>query len=192
MIAATRSADENRDGGSLCRDRLRLSLPAIRMRSRKPYRRAGAGLFREALAGSCHNIEDVAGHTTSTGDWFSKARPSSHPQALGSQAMPIGKPKLMCDLEAGEIVYSGARFSYALAPTSLELVTRGPVAARANDLDEFFKAVGTWGGSTAPRLSLSQRAVSRLVGKALERCKGATQPILTDHVGKRPEAKCLA
>jgi hypothetical protein len=82
-------------------------------------------------------------HTTSTGDWFSsKARPSPHPQALGSQAMPIGKPKLMCDLVAGEIVYSGAKvFSYAYGPDITEpLATRGPVAARADDLDEFFKA----------------------------------------------------
>jgi hypothetical protein len=82
-------------------------------------------------------------HTTSTGDWFScKGRPSLHKQETGTQAMPIGKSQLMCDVPQGSIVYSGNKvFSFAYGPDVTEpLPARGPVVARANDLDAFYKA----------------------------------------------------
>lgn len=82
-------------------------------------------------------------HTTSTGDWFgARARSALHPQATGTQAMPVGKVKLMCDVEPGSIVYSGTRiFSFAYGPDVTEpLPARGPVVARANDMNTFYQA----------------------------------------------------
>lgn len=82
-------------------------------------------------------------HTTSTGDWFgARSRPALHPQASGTQAVPMGKVKLMCDVEQGSIVYAGSKiFSFAYGPDVTEpLPARGPVVARANDLDTFYRA----------------------------------------------------
>ncbi len=82
-------------------------------------------------------------HTTSTGDWFgAKGRPPVHRQSFGTQAAPLGKPKLMCDVEQGSIVFSGPRIlSFAYGPDVSEpLRARGPVVARATNLDQFFKA----------------------------------------------------
>jgi hypothetical protein len=82
-------------------------------------------------------------HTTSTGDWFScKGRPPLHRQDAGSQAMPIGKVKLMCDIEQGSIVYFGAKaFAFAYGPDVSEpLPARGPVVARATNLDQLYQA----------------------------------------------------
>jgi hypothetical protein len=82
-------------------------------------------------------------HTTSTGDWFgAKGRPPLHRQSFGTQAAPLGTPKLMCDVEPGSIVYSGPRIlSFAYGPDVSEpLRARGPVVARATDLKDFYQA----------------------------------------------------
>jgi hypothetical protein len=82
-------------------------------------------------------------HTTSTGDWFgAKGRPPLHRQAFGTQAAPLGKPKLMCDVEQGAIVFSGPRIlSFMYGPDVSEpLRARGPTVARATNLDDFYKA----------------------------------------------------
>lgn len=82
-------------------------------------------------------------HTTSTGDWFgAKSRPSLHKQTFGTQASPLGKPKLMCDVAQGSIVFSGPGIlSFCYGPDVSEpLRARGPVVATADNLDEFFKA----------------------------------------------------
>ena len=87
-------------------------------------------------------------HTTSSGDWFSsKARPPLHPSESGTQAMPIGRRKLMCDVDVGSILYPGSgTFSYCYGPDVTEpLPARGPVVARAVDPDEFYRAgLHTW------------------------------------------------
>jgi hypothetical protein len=82
-------------------------------------------------------------HTTSTGDWFgAKGRPPLHRQSFGTQAAPLGSPKLMCDVEQGSIVYSGPKIlSFAYGPDVSEpLRARGPVVARATNLDDFYTA----------------------------------------------------
>jgi hypothetical protein len=82
-------------------------------------------------------------HTTSTGDWFgAKGRPPRERQIVGSQASPLGRSRLMCDIEQGAIVYSGPRIlSFAYGPDVSEpLRARGTVVARADNLDEFYRA----------------------------------------------------
>jgi hypothetical protein len=82
-------------------------------------------------------------HTTSTGDWFgAKGRPPLHRQSFGTQAAPLGSPKLMCDVEQGSIVYAGPKIlSFAYGPDVSEpLRARGPVVARATSLDDFYQA----------------------------------------------------
>lgn len=82
-------------------------------------------------------------HTTSTGEWYgAKGRPPLHKQSFGTQASPLGKPKLMCDIEAGSIIFSGPKilsFAYGRDVTE-PLRARGPVVARATNLDDFYQA----------------------------------------------------
>jgi hypothetical protein len=82
-------------------------------------------------------------HTTSTGDWFSaKGRQPATKQVAGTQAVPIGKPKLMCDIEQGSIVLYGTKaLGFCYGPDVTEpLVARGPVIARVTNIQDFYEA----------------------------------------------------
>lgn len=81
-------------------------------------------------------------HTTSSGDWFgAKGRPAPHPRATGTQAKPVGRARLMCDVEVGSIIYSGGVLTFAYGRDVTEpLPCFGPVVARATDLDAFYDA----------------------------------------------------
>jgi len=81
-------------------------------------------------------------HTTSSGDWFgAKGRPSAEPRATGTQAKPVGRAKLMCEAEAGSIIYSGGVLTFAYGDDVTEpLPCFGPVVARANDPEAFYRA----------------------------------------------------
>jgi hypothetical protein len=82
-------------------------------------------------------------HTSSTGDWFSaKARPDAKRQSAGTQAKPLGKPRLLSDIPGGSIIYSGTRvFGFAYGPDISEpLPAKGPVVASADDIDAFYRA----------------------------------------------------
>jgi len=87
----------------------------------------------------------VTDHTMSTGDYLiARGRPPRHPVHLGSQAAPLGKTKLLCRLQAGDVLYPGGNdlhFSYG--PDNTEpLMARGPVVARVQkaDLGKFYDA----------------------------------------------------
>jgi hypothetical protein len=80
--------------------------------------------------------------TVSTGDWFlARARPSAKAQALGTQADPLGGAEMMCDIAPGAVVYSGhQQFGMGYGPDVTEpLLTHGPVVARADDPDAFYR-----------------------------------------------------
>lgn len=82
-------------------------------------------------------------HTTSSGDWFGcRGRPAPNRQLTGSQAVPIGAPKLMCNVEPGSIIYAGPKIlSFAYGPDVSEpLRARGPVVARVTNLADVFGA----------------------------------------------------
>lgn len=82
-------------------------------------------------------------HTTSSGDFFSaKGRPPAHPTRAGTQASPLGRARLMCDVEPGSVVYSGSKtLSFAYGPEVTEpLPCKGPVVARAVDGDAMWRA----------------------------------------------------
>jgi hypothetical protein len=82
-------------------------------------------------------------HTASTGDWYtSRGRPDPHPHAVGTQAVPLGRPVIMSSLIQGSIVYVGHRsLGFAYGPDITEpLPTTGPVIAAATDLDAFYRA----------------------------------------------------
>src|ERR1035437_8308103 len=84
-------------------------------------------LLRQPMQMICH-------HTLSTGDFFHGCgRPPKHPMAIGSQASPLGKKRLLLSqLELGSVVYSGGHeIAIAYGPDLTEpLVARGPVVAR--------------------------------------------------------------
>ena len=80
--------------------------------------------------------------TVSTGDWvLGRARPSKQAKALGTQAVPLGHPVMMCDAGAGVVVYNGyQQLGFGYGPDVTEpLMTHGPIVARADDLDAFFR-----------------------------------------------------
>ena len=80
--------------------------------------------------------------TVSTGDWFiARARPSSKAMPLGTQADPLGNAQMMCDIEPGAVVYNGHQsLGMGYGPDVTEpLLTHGPVVARADDLDAFYR-----------------------------------------------------
>ena len=88
----------------------------------------------------------VCHHTLSTGDYFHGCgRPPTHPMAVGSQATPLGKRRLLLsELKPGCVVYSGAHdvaIAYGSDMTE-PLVARGPVVARVpkNFLGELYEA----------------------------------------------------
>ena len=96
-------------------------------------------LLRQPMKMICH-------HTLSTGDFFHGCgRPPKHPMAIGSQASPLGKKRLLLSqLKPGSIVYSGGHdIAIAYGSDLTEpLVARGPVVARvSNDfLGELYEA----------------------------------------------------
>lgn len=84
-------------------------------------------------------------HTASTGDYFiAKGRGPREPEAVGSQAKPIGRTPLLCNLEPGSICYAGAEeMSFAYGSDITEpLPDKGPVTARIeeDDLASFYEA----------------------------------------------------
>ncbi len=82
-------------------------------------------------------------HTVSTGDWFSgRGRPALHVQPNGTQANPLGRAHMMCELNPGSIVYQGHRsLGFGYGPDVTEpLPTQGPVVAKADDLETFYQA----------------------------------------------------
>lgn len=82
-------------------------------------------------------------HTASTGDWvLARARPDRHARRLGTQADPLGHAQMMCDIEPGAIVYSGHRqLGFGYGPDVTEpLPTHGPVVARVDDPEAFYRA----------------------------------------------------
>ena len=77
-------------------------------------------------------------HTASTGDYFiGKGRGPREPEPVGSQAKPIGKTPLLCDLAPGSLCYAGAEeMSFAYGPDITEpLPDKGPVTARVAEAD---------------------------------------------------------
>ena len=71
-------------------------------------------------------------HTTSTGEYFiGKGRGPREPERVGSQAKPVGKTLLLCQLRPGSICYAGAEeMSFAYGPSITEpLPEKGPVTA---------------------------------------------------------------
>ena len=82
-------------------------------------------------------------HTVSTGDWFSgRGRPALHAQPTGTQANPLGRAHMMCEVSPGSIVYQGHRsLGFGYGPDVTEpLPTQGPIVARADNLDAFYRA----------------------------------------------------
>lgn len=81
-------------------------------------------------------------HPMMTGDWFAcKARPLAHKSPpLQSRTPKI--TRLMCDIEAGSIMYAADRMlRFAYGPSITEpLEGHRPVVARAVDLDTCFAA----------------------------------------------------
>jgi hypothetical protein len=126
-----------------------------------PFRKTGipAILLIKEEPEMCQTVWDLLGqpmkmichHTLSTGDYFHGCgRPPKHPIAIGSQAAPLGKKRLLLSqLKLGSIVYSGGHdIAIAYGPDLTEpLVARGPVVARvSNDfLGELYEAGrGVW------------------------------------------------
>jgi hypothetical protein len=98
-----------------------------------------------------HPMNMICHHTLSTGDYFHGCgRPPKHPIAIGSQATPLGKRRLLLSqLKPGSIVYSGGHdIAIAYGPDMTEpLVARGPVVARVSEefLGELYEAGrGIW------------------------------------------------
>jgi hypothetical protein len=82
-------------------------------------------------------------HTISTGDWFSgRGRPAPNVQRSGTQANPLGRAHMMCELKPGSIVYQGHRsVGFGYGPDITEpLPTQGPLVATADDLEAFYRA----------------------------------------------------
>lgn len=81
-------------------------------------------------------------HTTSSGDWFgAKGRPEPEPRATGTQAKPVGRAQLMCDVPQGSLIYSGGVLTFAYGPDVTEpLPCFGPVVGMATDLDTYYRA----------------------------------------------------
>ena len=82
-------------------------------------------------------------HTASTGEWFlGRGRPSKKAMALGTQAAPLGHADMMCDIEPGAIVYNGHhQLGFGYGPDVTEpLPTHGPVVARVDDRDAYYRA----------------------------------------------------
>jgi hypothetical protein len=82
-------------------------------------------------------------HTASTGDWFiGRGRPSAKAMALGTQADPLGKAEMMCDIAPGAVVYNGHRqLGFGYGPDVTEpLPTHGPVVARVDDTGAYYRA----------------------------------------------------
>ena len=80
--------------------------------------------------------------TVSTGDWFiARARPAAKAMPLGTQADPLGEAQMMCDIAPGAVVYNGHQsLGMGYGPDVSEpLLTQGPVVARADDLDAFYR-----------------------------------------------------
>lgn len=84
-------------------------------------------------------------HTTSTGDYFiGKGRGPLEPERVGSQAKPVGKTILLCQLKPGSICYAGAEemsFAYG-RDISEPLPDKGPVTAMvdAASMKDFYDA----------------------------------------------------
>src|SRR5665647_2735997 len=112
-----------------------------------PFRKTGipATLLIEEEPEMCKTVWDLLGqpmkmichHTLSTGDYFHGCgRPPTHPVAIGSQATPLGKRRLLLSqLKPGSIVYSGVHdiaIAYGTDMTE-PLVARGPVVARVSE-----------------------------------------------------------
>jgi hypothetical protein len=121
-----------------------------------PFRKTGipATLLFQEEPKMCQTVWDLLGqpmnmichHTLSTGDFFHGCgRPPKHPIAIGSQATPLGKRRLLLSqLKPGSIVYSGGHdIAIAYGPDITEpLVARGPVVARVSEvlLGELYEA----------------------------------------------------
>ena len=101
-----------------------------------------AGEYADRLWDELNNPVDMwTVQTVSTGDWFTGiGRLDPDPQATGTQAAPLGRSLLMCDVEQGSIEYGGHRnLGFAYGPDITEpLPTHGPVVARADDLSAFY------------------------------------------------------
>jgi hypothetical protein len=121
-----------------------------------PFKKTGisATLLIEEEPEMCQTVWDLLGqpmkmichHTLSTGDYFHGCgRPPKRPVAIGSQATPLGKRRLLLSqLKPGSIVYSGGHdIAIAYGPDMTEpLVARGPVVARVSEdlLGELYEA----------------------------------------------------
>jgi hypothetical protein len=111
-----------------------------------PFRKTGipAPLLIQEEPEMCQTLWDLLGqpvkmichHTLSTGDYFHGCgRPPKHPVAIGSQATPLGKKRLLLSqLKPGSLVYNGGHdIAIAYGPDLTEpLVARGPVVARVS------------------------------------------------------------
>jgi hypothetical protein len=121
-----------------------------------PFRKTGipATLLIKEEPEMCQTLWDLLGqpmkmichHTLSTGDFFHGCgRPPKHPIAIGSQATPLGKKRLLLSqLKPGSIVYMGGHdiaIAYGADMTE-PLVARGPVVARVPKafLEELYEA----------------------------------------------------
>jgi len=126
-----------------------------------PLRKTGisATLLIQEEPEMCQTLWDLLGqpmkmichHTLSTGEYFHGCgRPPKHPVAIGSQATPLGKNRLLLSqLKPGSIVYSGGHdIAIAYGPDLTEpLVAKGPVVARVSKdaLGELYEAGrGIW------------------------------------------------
>ncbi len=121
-----------------------------------PFKKTGilATLLIKEEPEMCQTLWDLLGqpmkmichHTLSTGDFFHGCgRPPKHPIAIGSQATPLGKKRLLLSqLKPGSIVYMGGHdIAIAYGPDMTEpLVARGPVVARVSKafLEELYEA----------------------------------------------------
>jgi len=121
-----------------------------------PFRKTGipATLLIKEEPEMCQTLWDLLGqpmkmichHTLSTGDFFHCCgRPPKHPIAIGSQAAPLGKKRLLLSqLKPGSIVYMGGHdIAIAYGQDMTEpLVARGPVVARVPKafLEELYEA----------------------------------------------------
>jgi len=112
-----------------------------------PFRKIGvpATLLIQDEPEICQTLWNLLGqpmkmichHTLSTGDFFHGCgRPPKHPIAIGSQATPLGKRRLLLSqLKPGSVVYMGGHdIAIAYGPDMTEpLVARGPVVARVSE-----------------------------------------------------------
>jgi len=112
-----------------------------------PFRKTGipATLLIQKEPEMCQTLLDLLGkpmkmichHTLSTGDYFHCCgRPPKHPIAIGSQATPLGRKRLLLSqLKPGSIVYMGGHdIAIAYGPDMTEpLAARGPVVASVSN-----------------------------------------------------------